>query len=397
MTTDTPWAQPIGLSRDPYWDDAWTNENNEYVLPHPDNEFESLRAGRASELGKVISNTFTLNRWHKEMVLRGVVARRSILQRAAIALHDGLTKKQASKQLWDLCKEAEDVAGSKEPAALGTGFHKLTELYDARKVTLEEVPEPWDRDMLAYAEVLHRAGIVAVPEFTERIVWNRPINTAGRFDRLWCYLRHCDRWHVGDVKTGRDLQYGWLEILIQLQAYATATHIFHADPPKFGPKWPGEPEFAYLVEQKTPDQSYWSAMPEMCTDVGLVLHVPSSGMVDEEGEPTGGRMGALYEVDLTTRIEFPLMGYAGKGVNPTELAVAVQQYQKVRRVARLICRVEVTEAGEVRDAPLTLSELIDLTTTRAELEELWADRKARKEWKGHHTIRARKQMETLAS
>jgi len=56
-------AQPLGLSRDPYWDDAWTDKySNQYVLPHPDNPLVELRAGRASELGKTISNTFTLKK-----------------------------------------------------------------------------------------------------------------------------------------------------------------------------------------------------------------------------------------------------------------------------------------------------------------------------------------------
>src|SRR4249920_1652946 len=379
--TDSIFAQPLGLSRDPYWDDAWTDKySNQYVLPHPDNPLVELRAGRASELGKTISNTFTLNRWHRRQVLKGAVMRRSVIARGAIALYDGLTKSALDLAFDDLANEAEDVAGSKEPAAIGTGFHKLTELYDAGKIALEEVPEPWDRDMLAYAEVLHRSGIVAVPEFTERIVWNRPINTAGRFDRLWRYLRHCDKWHVGDLKTGRFIDFGWHENPIQLQVYATATHIFD-------------------TEART-----WAPMPEMCTDVGLILHVPSDGLKDENREPTGSRMAALYEVDLTSEILVSQFGLSDMGtsalsctVSPMALAVAVQQWQKVKRIATLRVRVEVTPEGEVRDVPLSLAEQIDLTATRAELEVLWADAKARKEWMGHHTRRARERLEILAS
>src|SRR5207342_3297610 len=152
--TDSIFAQPLGLSRDPYWDDAWTDKySNQYVLPHPDNPLVELRAGRASELGKTISNTFTLNRWHTIQTLKGAIMRRSIIARGAIALYDSLSKRDLDKAFIELVREAQDVAGSKEPAALGTGFHKLTELYDAVKIGLEEVPEPWDRDMLAYAEV----------------------------------------------------------------------------------------------------------------------------------------------------------------------------------------------------------------------------------------------------
>lgn len=386
MILESPFASPIGLSRDPYWDDAWT-EGNTYVLPHPDNEFEQLRAGRASELGKTISNTFTLNRWHKEQVLKGVVIRPSIQQAAYIAMHDGLTSKQLKRKIWDLCKEAEDVAGSKEPAAIGTGFHKITELWDARSITVERTPPPWDRDLLAYAEILTRTGIVAVPEFTERIVWNEPINTAGRFDRLWRYLRHCDKWHVGDLKTGRYIEHGWGENPIQLWCYANATHLFDH-------------------KNKT-----WSPMPEMCTDVGLILHVPSDGKkyledevmatgeIAEGGEPTGNRMAALYEVDLTTRIQAPGVRFLmGGTLTPAELAKAVQDWHKAsKKVARMVARVEVKPDGEVIDSPLSVREQIEMAESEAELAELRRIYLVRKEWNGWHTRWARERLEILSS
>jgi hypothetical protein len=371
------------------------------VLPHPDDPtgFTELRAGRASELGKTVSNTFTLNRWHKEMVLRGVLIRKSLLQRAAIALKE-LAK--PSSTLWDICAEAEQVAGSKEPAAIGTGFHKITELYDQGKIGMDEAPEPWDRDLLAYAELLSRVDLVAVPEFTERIVWNRPLNTAGRFDRLWEYQRCCALWHVGDLKTGRYLDAGWHEIPIQLDCYAGATHMFHPptdtprpDPGDFFPNSVTLDRTRYLA-----GDPYWTEMPPTCRRTGLVLHVPSDGKKDENKEPTGDRMAALYEVKLDSRVPVaPSYNDWGDGwtVSPAELAKAVQAWQKTKHIAKLVDRVEVTTDGEVIDSPLTLTEQIDLTETRTELEQLWDAAKARQEWKGHHTRRARERLETLAS
>ena len=367
-------GSPLGLSRDAHWDDAWTDPyTNEYVLPHPYNEFKKLRAGRASELGKTVSNTFTLNRWHKEMVLRGLLIKKSLLGRAAIAL---ATKAKPSSELWKICKEAEDVAGAKEPAALGTNFHEYTELFDARKITLDEVPEPFDKDLLAYAELLTRTGIVPVPEFTEQIIWNEPLNVCGRYDRLWKWMRHCDRWHVGDLKTGRFIDYGWHENPIQLQVYATASH-----------------QFSRVTEK-------WSPMPETCQELGLILHIPSDGKKDESREPTGNRMAALYEVDLTTRIQMPVewdLVTGLQGVTPAGLAKAVQAWQKTKRIAKLVARVEVTPDGEVMDSPLSTSELIDMYESREEIEALWGRLKEAGAWHGGHTRRAKARIAELAS
>jgi hypothetical protein len=394
--SDSPFASPIGLSRDPHWDDAWTDKRtNQYVLPHPDNEFERLRAGRASELGKTISNTFTLNRWHKEMVLRGVMIRRSILLRAANALNgSGLSAKGLKRALWDLCQEAEDTAGAKEPAALGTGFHEMTERWDAGTISLDAAPEPSDRDLLAYAEIIERSGLISRPEFTEQIIWNRPVNIAGRFDRLWPY-KHCDRLHVGDLKTGRYIEYGWGENPIQLWCYANGTHMFDARGTRT-----------------------WGPMPEMCTELGLILHIPSDGKkyledevmangeLAEGGEPTGSRMAALYEVKLDTTIPVagllpPWLGADGGStgfLSPAELAIAVQQWHKAsKKVSRMVCRVEVTPHGEVIDSPLTVRERIEMADTEMELADLRRIHLARKEWSGWHTRWARERLETLAS
>ena len=373
--TESPFAVPIGLSRDAHWDDAWTDAyTNEYVLPHPDNEFETLRAGRASELGKTISNTFTLNQWHQRMVMQGVGIRGSLALEASIVVNDSLTPKEKRKRLNELATEAKNVAGGKEPAALGTGLHKMTELVDAGKVA--HVPPPWDRDIVAYSAMLHKMGIVHVPEFTEKIIWVRSVNVAGRFDRLVRYLRHCPKWHVEDFKTGRNLQYGWGEIPIQLWCYANATDIFD------------------------PDTRTWSTAPEICQELGLVHHVPVGGPIDEDGNPLGYSESVLYEVDLTTRIPVvPSYNDWGDGwtVTPSDLCIAVQQWRKVRRLAKPVARIRVTADGEVIDAPLTWQEQIDLAGSEAELEAVRTEARAVGEWHGGLTRRFNERVEVLAS
>jgi len=102
-------------------------------------------------------------------------------------------------------------------------------------------------------------------------------------------------------------------------------------------------------------------------------------------------------VSLDTRVSVPYDVAVNLSLAPAELAVAVQNWQKVKRIATLVARVVVTVDGEVVDPPLTLVEQIDLATSEAELQALREDGLARREWRGHHTIRARERLETLSS
>jgi hypothetical protein len=266
----------------------------------------------------------------------------------------------------------------------------MTERWDAGTISLDAAPEPSDRDLLAYAEIIERSGLISRPEFTEQIIWNRPVNIAGRFDRLWPY-KHCDRLHVGDLKTGRYIEYGWGENPIQLWCYANGTHMFDARGTRT-----------------------WGPMPEMCTELGLILHIPSDGKkyledevmangeLAEGGEPTGNRMAALYEVKLDSRIQVPSRQWGEADwiteVSPAELAIAVQQWHKAsKKVSRMVCRVEVTPDGEVIDSPLTVRERIEMADSEAELEELRRVHLARKEWNGWHTRWAKERLLDLAS
>jgi hypothetical protein len=203
MTELQRFASPIGLSRDPHAEEAWV-VGNEYRLPHPDDPSKELRAGRASELGKTISNTFTLNQFHMRSVAEGMVIAPHLRMEGGIAR--SLPRDEKRLEFNRIAKEAHRAAGAKGPSSLGTGFHKVCELYDAGKLRLEDVPEPWTLDVVAYAAILQRTGIVCVPEFTEQIIWVRELNICGKYDRLVRYLRMGPHWVVLDLKSGHDLQ-----------------------------------------------------------------------------------------------------------------------------------------------------------------------------------------------
>ena len=348
------------MARDPHKEKEYT-QNNKYVLPHPDKPGEVLVAGWASELGKTISNTFTLNMWHMRKVVEGMAMRPRLGMEAVIALADGLTPSQLRDKIQGLGWEAHDVAGGKEPAALGTGYHRLTELVDARQSV--NIPEPWGRDIAAYSAILRKTGIVCVPEYTEKIIWNRALNHCGKFDRLVRYLRHCDKWHVEDLKTGRSLDYGYAEIPVQLSVYAGAAKLFDMDTKK------------------------WSDAPEICPELGLVVHVP-----------LGAATATVYEVDIDARVAVDWFTPGHRWLSPADLCLAVQKWQReCRKKWKAVARVEVTEHGEVVDSELTWVEQMRMATTDAELDDIRSRGKAAGTWTSWDTRRFNEITETLVS
>lgn len=350
-------GSPLGLKRDPHADDSWVIDNK-YHLPHPDDPSKELIAGRASELGKTIANTFTLNKYHRRMVAEGMVINGSLRLEGAVARAQDRDEKR--RRFNAIADKAQAAASAKEPASKGTHLHEMFQLYDARKVALADVPEPWDLDVIAYDALLRKLGIVMVPELSERIIWVRELNVAGKFDRLVKYLRLGSQWIVLDLKSGFDLSPGWHEIAVQELVYGSANMIFD------------------------PETETWSPAPSICADRGLVLHIPS----DHDREPR--HIATMYEVDLSQTIDLP------QTVTPAQLAVAIQEWRK-RKVSRVLARVEVTEAGEIIDRPLTWAERIQAAMSDGDLDLVEAECRDAGEWHGGLTTRKRNRSEYLAS
>lgn len=360
MSSNTAEVEPFFADPEPirpaHFQDQWIR-NGRYRLPHPDFPDKELNAERASNFAKTISNTLTLNQWHVRKTVEGMAMHQSLVLEAVGYLSDGLEPGDLRNKIQDIASAAQAAAGSKEPSSRGTFLHGLTVKEDLGRCPA--LPDPWERDMIAYRAILQKTGIQCVPEYTEKSIWNREMNIAGTFDRMVRYLRHTDKWVVLDLKTGRakDLQYSWAEIPIQLWCYAMGDVI--CDPQKF---------------------DGWSLMPDTCTDLGLVLHLP-------QGEGTA----TLFEVDLGTTVEVPPQA------RPADLVIAVQKWRRTRRLVRVIARIEVTEHGEVRDVPLTWGEQMDWATSEAELEDIAADAVAAGAWKASVTKRKNDRLNTLLS
>lgn len=284
---------------------------------------------RATTFAKTISDTYTLNAWGLRMAIKGVAAFPDVL--AAVAS----TPITNSKELNRLAELAKDRQGAKSAAAIGTALHAFTEQQDRGEEP--NVPALWARAMQVYADLIDASGFEVVPELIERIVLEREFGIAGTFDRIVRAARDVvltrpdgtvtevkeGEYVVLDLKTGRDLSYGWTEIVIQLALYA------HAD------------------VMLSPDRETMEAKPVTRTDVALVVHMPAERITVDHAEAD------LYAVDIE-------QGWAA-----APLCAAVRRWRKMKKLAVPLAHVEsageqVSETGEGSGAIKVTAEQVGL-------------------------------------
>lgn len=235
---------------------------------------------RATTFAKSISDTFTLSQWSQRMVAKGIATRQDL--RMAAATLDVTADRD---QFNGICEDAKEAAAGKVAARLGSAIHAFTEQADRGEVV---DAQEFTGHVDAYTATLSSFSIKVIPTMIERIVVCKQYSIAGKFDRI---VMWGGRPVVLDLKTGKDLQYGWNEIAIQLWIYANADGVW--DPVRW----------------------QWEAMPDgLRTDTALVLHLPAGRDADAN----------VYEVDLEP---------AGKAV---ALCAAVREWRKYRHLATLL-------------------------------------------------------------
>lgn len=237
--------------------DQW----DRYRIPRLDGTMPPANQGftRVSTIKDAILNKRGVERWKNRMVARGLTLRPDLLKAATEAVRDDDTK-----ALGAVVESAYAAGGGKDRAGLGTVVHDTTE----RKNKGEEVhvPEEYTKDFDAYYRLLAENHVRVLPEFMERVVLC-PYNSAGTFDNIVEWFdkdggeldddgKPVGEWQllIADLKTGRDLSLGWLEILIQLWLYANAYGVLDLETNTYTP------------------------MPrEVRKDRAMIIHVPMSG------------------------------------------------------------------------------------------------------------------------
>lgn len=290
-----------------------------YLLPDPEGGKE-LPWTRATTFAKSVSDTFALSAWAERMVAKGIASRPDLY---ALAASTSVDDKDA---LGRIAQDAKDAAAASAGANIGTALHSFTEAVDRGESP--NIPDPWRADVDAYRATMTRAGLVVSPAHIERIVVLPELRVAGQFDRLLWHktLTTDEPGVVGDVKTGKSVDYSWGEIAIQLALYAHAALIW--DPVRY----------AYVP------------MPAVDLERAIVMHVPAGkGRCD------------LYQVDIAA------------GWEMAAICSTVRSWRSRRDLAKPMAVPAADPLAKLRLATDTsLVARVHAAATVADLESLWA-------------------------
>ncbi|QBI96409.1 hypothetical protein SEA_DONNY_51 [Mycobacterium phage Donny] len=159
----------------------------------------------------------------------------------------------------------DNLQGGKDSAELGTAVHAWLEAIDLGQVLYSDVPEMFRPYVDRYQDILKGFGLIAVPEYVERIVMNDlgEETVTGQIDRIYKIATTGDL-ILGDVKTSKSLQYSWLSYAVQLAVYGWATKMLNLD----GSGWEPMPK---LYGVPHPDDEEDDDRPAFA----VLMHIPS--------------------------------------------------------------------------------------------------------------------------
>lgn len=279
----TPAQQPSDKRPEPERD-----RYGRYLLTNPETG-KSQSWQRTTTFAKMCSDTFNLTQWQMRNVAVGLGRRPDLLALAAT-----LDISDDAKKLNDVCSQAKEAAGGSAAANTGTALHSFTEAHDEGR--MRDVPEAYTHRLREYKAALDRAGIEILPEYIERVSVSTRWQVAGTYDRV---VRLPDgTYAIFDLKTGKNLSYGLLEIAIQLAVYADCVNT------------------AGVWNYHT---GVWEKHPKVRKDFAIVAHLPAAG--------TGCQ---LYKIDLNI------------GRKGADLCAAVRDLRKLNKNAGEVWDVEPT-------------------------------------------------------
>jgi hypothetical protein len=252
------------------------DEYGRYILPDPTSGL-CRSFTRATTIAHTLDDEFHLTQWKRRMVLQGVASDPSLIadvpnliERMEEAGDNWRETKAIKAILDDRCDTAAEKAGANKGSQFGTLLHTITEYDDAGRYDEIEhlVPENLIPDLEAYRETMRKSGLYCPPEYIERIVVNSAVDGAGTFDRL---IQMPDgQLVIGDLKTQKTVDFGFLSMCIQLAEYSNADAMLNNETGELEP----------MLEP----------MPEnLNKNIGIIMHLP-----------VGQATCTLYKLDLAT-------------------------------------------------------------------------------------------------
>lgn len=340
--TDDP-ADKLNVSGQPNARYEWYgSQNRGYLVKEPHTgDFRRYKNGkpkgltRATTFNKAATDSKAINDWGKRNIVIGASRRRDILLRA-----HGLTHEDNRRELESIVAELEEAAGAKVGSDLGTYLHEFTEQMDAGLKTAHRAPEEFRDSLMQYTLALQGAGLEPVPGLIERTTMITEFGgVVGTFDRIF-YHRPSDTYLIGDLKTGKTMEYAMNETETQMWVYAhgvnqNGVYDWNTDmwSPVGDPMTPGPHPDGHPIKVRE--------------DVGVIVHMPVQG-------PLAGRV-VLDHADL----------------------------QAGARHAELCHRNRTAPKSKVRPfepplpaRPLTWEERFALVTSSEHATQLWREAKA---------------------
>lgn len=300
-----------------------------YLLPKLDDPTKTMAHTRATTFAKSVADTYVLSQWSQRMVAKGLALRPDLF--ALAAAHPLEDRDELNK----VCESAKEAAGAKSRASLGTALHAFTEQIDRGQVPT--VPAQWSPEVAAYSRLVADTGLVFAPTHIERVVVIPEFDVAGTFDRIGEVVKpitvkfpraggeevitlNPGDHVVVDLKTGRDLTYGWNEIAIQLALYAHGKAMWRKGTKKY---------------DRMP--------PNLRQDVALVIHLP---VREDPGQEARAE---LHAVDLA------------QGWDAAELCHQVRVWRKTRNLAVPVSLATVE--GPVANAVDAIEQCVTMSTS----------------------------------
>lgn len=308
---DRPWKGAVKIGH-----------GRRYVLPDPITGEERLWT-RVSTVAKTLADTYHLDRWNERMITKGLGLRPDLALLAA-----NLDVTDDKDELQGIVTKAKDAAGSAVGANLGTALHGLCERLDGGEDLSKVRVRPGVRGALdLYQETITENGIVIDASMMERVVLNYEYGIVGRIDRLISRPRIWDLPRIGDLKTGSTLDFGGLDIGIQLALYANADYL-----------WDEE-------------NGSWHPFPEIDKESATVIHLPAVSAL--EGKPECN----IFKVDVAKAWEY------------VRLAMTVREARKQGKSLLIPEQLDFRWRDRIMDAK-----------SSAELSAVWKDATLEGEW-----------------
>lgn len=239
--------------------DRWSRP----LIERPDGSIGAYT--RASTLGKALDEGSGLANWKAAQAVIGVASRKELVLAANAHRHD-------KKKIAEIVEQGMEAAGSSAAATTGTALHDLCDQYDHGQEPY--VPEEFAPDVQAYLDATVSLETVVAEEFA---VCDE-LEVGGTPDRIYRLLAPltdatgevlvaAGGLVVGDIKTGKTLDFGHLTYSVQTAVYARAKRYSLAS---------GRTRsYGRMGEIPVGDRTDWVPGEQVNVEWGVIVHVPA--------------------------------------------------------------------------------------------------------------------------